>query len=527
MSNNPTHKAEWKALENHRKAIENDNVREYFKQDPDRFENFSIALDGFLFDYSKHRATQETIDLLCDLARSCGIEKWRDSMFAGEPVNSTENRSVLHTALRRPENDVVECNGENVMPFVHQVLRQMENFSDKVRNGEWKGHTGKRIKHVVNVGIGGSDLGPVMACKALAYFGHPDLVMHFVSNVDGNHLSETFKKLDPETTLFIIASKSFTTQETMMNAHSAKKWLIDALGEDAIAKHFVALSTNEPEVIAFGIDKDNMFPFKDWVGGRYSLWCAIGLPIMVCIGKENFRAMLDGAYAMDQHFCSAPLNRNMPVIMALLGIWYRNFWNSDIYAVLPYDQYLYRFTAYLQQLDMESNGKTVDRDGNPITDYKTGPALFGELGNNGQHAYYQLIHQGSNLIPCDFVGCIKSHNPLGNHHEILMNNYVAQTQALMQGRTQEEAKDNPYRVFEGSRPSTSILLNQLDPYRLGMLIALYEHKVFVQGIIWNINSFDQYGVELGKELAKNIESGSVDDADSSTQNLLKRIKEGL
>ncbi len=513
-----TNTAAWKALKAHQAEISNLHMRDLFKDDPDRFQSYSLSLDTLFFDYSKHRITQETKTLLLNLARASDVELWREKMFAGEKINNTENRAVLHTALRRPKDDTVTVDGENVMPFVHHTLSKMKTFCEKVQNGTWRGHTGKKVEHIVNLGIGGSDLGPYMVCEALKPFGYKNLTMHFVSNIDGTHLSETLKSIDAATTLFIVASKTFTTQETMTNAQSAKDWLVKALGtEDAIEKHFIALSTNEDEVTAFGINKDNMFPFKDWVGGRYSLWSSIGLPIALYIGFENFRALLDGAYAMDRHFQDTPLESNIPVIAALLGIWYRNFFGAQSYAVLPYDQYLHRFPAYLQQLDMESNGKTIDRDGNRV-DYDTGPVLFGEPGTNGQHAFYQLIHQGTSLIPCDFIAAKETYNPLGDHHTKLLSNFLAQPQALMQGRTPD---------FEGNRPSTSILVERLDPYSLGMLIALYEHKIFVQGIIWRLNSFDQPGVQLGKILSNQIldaiETGKNEGLDNSTEGLLKSI----
>ncbi len=458
------------------------------------------------------------------LARSCKLEKWREQMFKGAHINSTEDRPVLHTACRAPRGTKIKVDGENIMPFVHDVLARMKKFSYAVRSGTWKGHTGKPLTHIVNIGIGGSDLGPYMVCEALKAYTPEDINMHFVSNVDGTHLAETLKKIDAESTLFIIASKTFTTQETMANANAAKAWLTKKLGTDAVSKHFCALSVNVDAVKAFGISESNIFPFKDWVGGRYSLWSAVGLSICMAIGYENFEKLLAGGHAADKHFREVPLEQNIPVIMALLGLWYRNFWDAGSIAVLPYDQYLHRFPAFLQQLDMESNGKNVDRDGNPIKDYTTGPVLFGEPGTNGQHAFYQLIHQGTDFIPCDFIGFKKSHNPIGSQHTLLLNNMVAQAQALMQGRTVTEAGGKVARSFSGNRPSNILLFDILDPYSLGFLIALYEHKVFAQGILWNINSFDQFGVELGKELAGNIEKGIREGADSSTIALLNYMK---
>jgi len=525
MSNNPTHKKEWAVLQQERKALANVSMRDMFARDPNRFKNFSVSLDGLLFDYSKNRITQDTMRALVDLAKACDVEGWRTRMFEGDIINTTEKRAVLHTALRRPRTDVVKVDGENVMPFVHDVLTRMKDFSEAVRSGTWKGYTGKALHHIVNIGIGGSDLGPYMICEALKPYIPSHIDMHFVSNVDGTHLAETLKMIDPETTLFIVASKTFTTQETMANATAAKQWLVGKLGsETAVARHFCALSTNVPAASAFGIDQKNVFPFRDWVGGRYSLWSAIGLSICIATGFDNFRKLLDGAYAADQHFKTAPLDKNIPVIMALLGLWYRNFWDAASYAVLPYDQYLHRFPAFLQQMDMESNGKSVDRDGHAITDYETGPILFGEPGTNGQHAFYQLIHQGTPLIPCDFISTKKSHNPVANQHELLLNNMLAQAQALMQGKTLEEADGNVFRVFGGNRPSNIFLFDEINPYTLGMLIALYEHKVFVQGVIWNINSYDQFGVELGKELAGKLGSGDTAGLDSSTKSLLNYMK---
>lgn len=537
MSNSPkmvlsstalTQTPEWKALSAHRAEMEGVSMRDLFARDSHRFAKMSIGIPGLFVDYSKHRATEETFRLLTNLARSRDVEGWRDRMFSGEKINTTEGRAVLHTALRAPKDADIRVDGENVMPFIQDTLERIRSFTESVRAGDWTGFTGAPIRDVVNIGIGGSDLGPYMACEALKPFAAPNLTMHFVSNVDGTHMAEVLKKVHPKTTLFIVASKTFTTQETMANASIAKAWVVDALKNPAcVARHFVALSTNAKAVTEFGIDEANMFPFREWVGGRYSVWSAIGLSVALSIGFDNFQKFLDGAQAMDAHFRAAPLEQNIPVILALLGVWYRNFWAMESYAVLPYEQYLHRFPAYLQQCDMESNGKSVDRDGVRV-DYATGPVLFGEPGTNGQHAFYQLIHQGSSVIPCDFIACRETYNPLGDLHKLLLANFLAQPQALMQGRTLSEAGGNPQKVFEGNRPSTSLLLDRLDPFSLGMLIALYEHKVFVQGIIWNINSYDQWGVELGKVLAGNILDvwdGKKDSSglDGSTAGLLARL----
>ncbi len=509
----------WDALTRHREEVADLRMRDLFAADPGRFDRFSLEACGLLFDCSKNRITDETLSLLLDLARQQKVEEWRDRMFAGDRINTTEDRAVLHTALRNRSGRPVLVDGRDVMPEVNAVLRRMERFVKQVREGAWTGYSGQQITDVVNIGIGGSDLGPVMVTEALTPYLHPQIGIHFVSNVDGTHLAETLEWLDPETTLFVIASKTFTTQETLANAHSARRWFLETAGDAAhIARHFVAVSTNEAEVRKFGIDPENMFGFWDWVGGRYSLWSAIGLPIALGIGMDRFIELLAGAHAMDEHFRTAPLERNMPVLMAMLGVWYVNFWDARSHAVLPYDQYLHRFPAYLQQLDMESNGKSVDRDGHRVH-YATGPVLFGEPGTNGQHAFYQLIHQGTELVPCDFIAPARTHNPLGDHHRILLSNFFAQPEALMNGKTADEVRAEmaragrnaaeiealvPHRVFEGNRPSNSILFRSLDPATLGALIALYEHKVFVQGVVWNINSFDQWGVELGKQLAGRI-----------------------
>jgi glucose-6-phosphate isomerase len=506
----------WQALTTHQQDVAQVSMRELFAKDSKRAAHFSLRVGEIFLDYSKNRITQETMVMLLKLARDAGLGEQIEKMFRGEKINVTENRAVLHTALRGSEP--VMLDGKDVMPDVKAVLEKMQRFSDSVRSGEWRGHSGQHITDVVNIGIGGSDLGPVLACGALKHYGHGQLSMHFVSNVDGSHLAETLKRLNPATTLFIIASKTFTTQETLANARSARDWLLQSAPSDAVAKHFVAVSTNAKEVTTFGIDPHNMFGFWDWVGGRYSMWSAIGLPIAVFIGMENFQRMLDGANGMDEHFRSAKFGANMPVILALLGIWYRNFWHASTHAVLPYDQYLARFPAYLQQLDMESNGKRIDKNGEPV-DYATGPVVWGEPGTNGQHAFYQLIHQGTELIPADFIACIDTLNPMGDHHAMLLANCFAQSEALMLGKTADEAraelsaqamsgdvleKLSPHKIFLGDKPTNTLMLDRLTPKTFGMLVALYEHKVFVQGVIWNVNSFDQWGVELGKQLASKI-----------------------
>ncbi|GAB7562725.1 glucose-6-phosphate isomerase [Methylobacillus methanolivorans] len=523
-------------------------MRDMFTKDGRRFEKFSLKSEGLLLDYSKHRITDETLPLLFKLARDSKVEEWRDRMFAGEKINFTENRAVLHTALRNRSNTPIYVDDKDVMPEVNRVLAQMRKFSNGIRSGAWKGYSGKRITDIVNIGIGGSDLGPVMVCGALKPYAQADLNVHFVSNIDGTHLAQTLEQCDPETTLFIVASKTFTTQETMTNAHSARQWFLQAAEDEAhVAKHFVAISTNANEVSKFGIDADNMFEFWDWVGGRYSLWSAIGLSIAIYIGMDHFEELLQGGHDIDLHFKNTPLEQNIPVIMALLGVWYNNFFGADSVAILPYDQGLARFPAYLQQADMESNGKFVARDGR-IVQCTTGPIIWGEAGTNGQHAFYQLIHQGNRLIPCDFMMPLESQYSVGKggneHHLILLANCFAQTSALMQGKTLDEAKAElvaqglsgeeletllPHKVFEGNRPSTTILFEKLTPRMLGKLIAIYEHKIFVQGIIWNINSFDQWGVEYGKQIAKKI-LPQLDDGkesteyDSSTNGLMNYFK---
>ena len=509
----------WKALARHRKSMTKTIMRDLFAKDKKRFDKFHLVLGDMLVDFSKNRVTADTMRLLVDLAKEAKVEEWRSKMFSGEKINFTERRAVLHTALRNLSGKPVMVDGEDVMPGVNRVLKQMKAFSDAVRSGKWKGHTGKTITHVVNIGIGGSDLGPVMITEALKPYADGGPEVRFVSNVDATDFVEKTKDLDPARTLFIVASKTFTTQETMTNAHTARKWLLAKLkNEKAIARHFVALSTNREEVEKFGIDTANMFEFWDWVGGRYSSWSAIGLPICCAVGFKNFHELLAGAHDMDKHFQTAPLAKNIPVILALLGVWYGNFWDAASHAILPYDQYLHRFAAYFQQGDMESNGKHIDRDGNSVA-YDTGPVIWGEPGTNGQHAFYQLIHQGTRLIPCDFIAPAISHNPLGDHHVKLLANFFAQTEALMRGKTEAEAKAElrkagmsaaeakalaPHKTFSGNRPPNSILVKKITPRTLGALIAMYEHKIFVQGIVWRVNSFDQWGVELGKVLAKTI-----------------------
>ena len=522
---------EWKALEVHHAELKSLHLRDLFAADADRAARFTLRSGDLLLDYSKNRIVAETMEKLVALAESSELGKWTEAMFTGQKINATEGRAVLHTALRAPKDAVVMVDGENVVPKVHAVLDQMAAFCERVRSGDWKGHTGKPIRNIVNIGIGGSDLGPVMAYEALKPFARRDLNLRFVSNVDGTHIAEALRDLEADETLFIVASKTFTTQETMTNAHTARAWCLEALGDEAaIARHFVALSTNAEAVSAFGIDTANMFAFWDWVGGRYSLPSAIGLPLMLAIGPENFREMLAGYHKMDVHFRTAPLAENMPVVLALLGIWYNNFFGSETHAILPYDQYLCRFAAYFQQGDMESNGKYVRRNGERV-EWQTGPVIWGEPGTNGQHAFYQLIHQGTKLIPCDFIGFCKSHNPIGDHHVKLMANFFAQTEALAFGKTREalEAEGEspeliPHKTFEGNRPTNSIMAEKLTPSVLGQLIALYEHKIFVQGIVWDIYSFDQWGVQLGKILASKIlpelEAETPLAHDSSTNGLI-------
>ncbi|MBM4267430.1 MAG: glucose-6-phosphate isomerase [Deltaproteobacteria bacterium] len=509
----PTDWGEWKALERHHAEIADLHLRDLFAREADRGTRLSLEALDLYFDFSKNRLTDETLRLLRALAVKADLKRGIDAMFSGEKINFTEKRAVLHTALRAPRDAVIRVDGENVVPGVHAVIDKMADFANRVRSGAWKGHTGKRIKNVINIGIGGSDLGPAMAYEALRKFSERSMTFHFVSNVDATDFAEAVQGLDPAETLFIVSSKTFTTLETLANAHTARSWALDALkDEKAIAKHFVAVSTNAKEVSKFGIDTENMFEFWDWVGGRYSYDSAIGLSLVIAVGPDRFREMLAGFHAMDEHFRTAPIEKNLPVTLGLIGLWYNDFFGAQTQSILPYNQYLWRLTAYLQQLDMESNGKSTDRDGNPITDYQTGPIVWGQPGTNGQHAYYQLIHQGTKLIPCDFIGFSKASNALGEHHELLMANCLAQTEALAFGKTAEQVRaegvaedEVPHRTFRGNHPTNTILVkNELTPHILGQIIALYEHKVFTQGWIWRINSFDQWGVELGKVLAKRI-----------------------
>ena len=543
----PTALPAWKALKNHQSELASSHLGRLFRDDDNRFERFSLRFEDILLDFSKNRVKKPTMKLLYDLAAQAELPGWIKKMFSGEKINSTEDRAVLHIALRNRSNQPIFVDGQDVMPGVNAVLNHMRECSDAIRNGVWRGFTDKPFTDIVNIGIGGSDLGPVMVTEALKPYSKRDLKLHFVSNVDGTHIAETLRTLNPETTLFIIASKTFTTQETMTNANSAKDWFLKAATDvSLVGKHFVALSTNKAEVTKFGIAEANMFEFWDWVGGRYSLWSAIGLSIALSIGMDNFEELLAGAHAMDTHFRDAPLEENLPVTLALLGVWYNNFWDADTHAILPYDQYLHRFAAYFQQGDMESNGKSVTRDGESVR-WSTGSVIWGEPGTNGQHAFYQLIHQGTKLIPCDFLAPVESHNPLGDHHEILLSNFFAQTEALMRGKSAEKVREElkaqtdpklsdeqieallPHKVFTGNRPTNSILFQKLTPRTLGGLVAMYEHKIFTQGIIWNINSFDQWGVELGKQLAKVILpelSGAkpVTSHDSSTNGLINEFK---
>ncbi|RMG91062.1 MAG: glucose-6-phosphate isomerase [Zetaproteobacteria bacterium] len=534
----------WQALEQHAQAMKSVHMRELFQQDPHRFERFSLQLEHMLVDYSKNIITDETMALLMQLARERELGQWIVRMFEGEKINLTENRAVLHVALRNRSNRPILVDGQDVMPKVNRVLERMRVFTEAVRNGHWLGSTGKRITDIVNIGIGGSDLGPLMVTEALRPYAQPGLNVHFVSNVDGTHIVETLKGLHRETTLFVVVSKTFTTQETLANAHTARDWFLTRGGtKEAVARHFVAVSTNAEAVSAFGIDPANMFEFWDWVGGRYSLWSAVGLSIALSIGMDRFEELLAGAHAMDEHFRTTEFEWNIPVVLGMLGIWYNNFMGAASHAILPYDQYLHRFPAYFQQGDMESNGKRVTRQGKPV-DYDTGPIIWGEPGTNGQHAFYQLIHQGTRLVPCDFLAPVESQNPVGDHHRLLLSNFFAQTEALMLGRTEAEARAEmqraglqndeierllPHRVFPGNRPSNSILFPKLTPFMLGMLIAMYEHKIFVQSVIWDINAFDQWGVELGKQLARRIlhELEGDDDVhahDASTNGLINYYK---
>ena len=529
---------EWKALQQHYEQTRGARLRDLFAQDHARGEKMCLEAGELYLDYSKNRITNETLSLLLKLAEAVDLRQQIEDMFTGQKINITEGRAVLHTALRAPHGTRIMVDGTDVVPEVHKVLQKMRTFAERVRSGYWRGHTGRRIEHIVNIGIGGSDLGPAMAYQALKPFSDRSIRCHFVSNIDATSLVEVLQECDAEKTLFVICSKTFTTLETLTNAHSARRWLVSALGDEAaVRSHFVAVSTNEREVETFGIDKQNMFGFWEWVGGRYSLPSAIGLSLLLAIGPDNFRQMLAGLRDMDEHFRTAPFDRNMPVLLALIGIWYNNFYGAQSLAVLPYNEYLSRFPAYLQQLDMESNGKSVDRSGNPIMEYQTGPVIWGEPGTNGQHAFYQLIHQGTKLIPCDFIGFAEPNNPLGNHHNLLMSNYFAQTEALAFGKTREQVEAEghpqwqiPHRVMDGNHPTNSLLGKRLTPRALGQLVALYEHKVFTQGAIWNINSFDQWGVELGKALAKKIapELDAGQDLelkhDSSTNALIRRYR---
>lgn len=537
------HSPAWKALAAHHKKMSRKSMREMFHDDPKRFDKFSMQVDDLLLDYSKNIITEETLGLLLNLVRQSKLDEWIARMFRGDKINTSECRAALHTALRAPRNTSVYVNGKDVVPDVHRVLDHIRRFSGAVRNGTILGHTGKAFRNVVNIGIGGSALGPLMISSALKPFGSTQLNVHFVSNVDATDLSEILSPLDPETTLFIISSKTFTTLETLTNAYSARDWLVKNIGtEEAVCKHFAAISTNLIATSQFGINPEHVFEFWDWVGGRYSLWSAIGLPIAIFIGMNHFERLLAGAHAMDKHFQDAPLERNMPVMLGMLGIWYANFFGTASYAILPYDQYLHHFPAYLQQLEMESNGKRIDHNGQPV-DYATGMIVWGEPGTNGQHSFYQLIHQGTHMVPADFLAPINSHHPIGEHHSILLSNCIAQTEALMLGKTPGEARAElelqgmeedaleallPYKVFPGNRPTNTLLFDQLDPYTMGMLVALYEHKVLVQSIIWNINAFDQWGVEFGKQLASKLlpelqRKEPVFAHDSSTNGLINHI----
>lgn len=542
---NPTQTQAWKALEAHAEMMKSTHLRDLFAQDPRRYEAFACCFEHILVDFSKNLLQRQTLDLLLALARECMLPEAIEKMFVGDKINETEGRAVLHVALRNLSDTPAHVDGQDVMPAVREVLARMEDFCTRIHEGTWTGFTGKRIEHIVNIGIGGSDLGPVMVTEALRPYWKPGIQAHFVSNVDATHIAEVLKKTDPETTLFLIASKTFTTQETMANAHTAREWFLQAAGDPAyVRRHFAALSTNAQAVQAFGIDPENMFVFWDWVGGRFSLTSAIGLSIACTIGFDRFRELLAGFHAMDTHFRKTELEENIPVLLALIGIWYVNFFGAESEAILPYDQYMHRFAAYFQQGNMESNGKSVDRNGAPVS-YATGPIVWGEPGTNGQHAFYQLIHQGTRLIPCDFLAPAISHNPIGDHHEKLLSNFFAQTEALMMGKTPEEVRSElekegvgeetirkllPFKVFTGNKPTNSILFRKLDPRTLGSLIAMYEHKIFTQGVIWNIFSFDQFGVELGKQLANRILPELQDDApvhshDSSTNGLINAYKQ--
>jgi glucose-6-phosphate isomerase len=542
---NPTSTQSWKLLEKNAQRLKAIPLKDLFKEDNSRFEKLSFSFNEILFDLSKNIVDDDALKALLQLADECKLKEAIAAMFNGEVINETEQRSVLHTALRNFSDTAVNTGGKDVMSDVKRVLSQMKNFSNRIHSGEWKGYTGKKIKYIVNIGIGGSDLGPYMVTEALKPYWVEGIEAFFVSNVDGTHIAETLKRINPEETLFLIASKTFTTQETMTNAHTAREWFLRSAKDEAyVAKHFAALSTNGKEVTKFGIDKANMFEFWDWVGGRYSLWSAIGLSIALTIGYENFEELLKGAHETDQHFKDTAFEQNIPVLLALISLWYINFFGAQSEAILPYDQYLHRFAAYFQQGNMESNGKTVDRNGTPVT-YATGPIIWGEPGTNGQHAFYQLIHQGTPLIPCDFIAPAQTHNPIGDHHQKLLSNFFAQTEALMNGKTEEEvnkelqkagkseeeiSKLAPYKIFSGNRPTNSILVKKITPFTLGQLIAVYEHKIFVQGVVWNIFSFDQWGVELGKQLANNIlpelnNEEKISAHDSSTNGLINAYKQ--
>ena len=532
----PTQTPAWKLLKEHHSKMKEVHLRDLFREDTGRFDRYSLTLNGILLDYSKNLVNDTTLALLLQLANECGLKQGIEAMFEADKINETEGRAVLHTALRNFSGRPVTLDGKDIMPDIKKVQEQMKEFCDRIHSGEWKGYSGKPIRQIVNIGIGGSDLGPVMVTEALKPYWVEGIETFFVSNIDGSHIAEILKKIDAEHTLFLIASKTFTTQETMTNAYTAREWFLGhAKEEKHIARHFVALSTNTDEVIRFGIDKANMFAFWDWVGGRYSLWSAIGLSIALTTGYDNFEQLLKGAHEADLHFRESSFDKNIPVLMALIGLWYTNFFNAATEAILPYDQYMHRFAAYFQQGNMESNGKSTDRNGNRVT-YSTGPVIWGEPGTNGPHAFYQLIHQGTQLIPCDFIAPAKSHNPLGQHHAILLSNFFAQTEALMNGKGREELLAEkvpesliPFKIFEGNRPTNSFLLDEITPFSLGKLIALYEHKIFVQGVIWNIYSFDQWGVELGKQLAKKIlpeleDNAEISSHDASTNGLINAFK---
>lgn len=520
MPSKLTQRPEWKVLTEQSRHLSALDMRRIMTEELGRFGDFSIEENGFLFDFSRHPVTGETVDCLCDLAKACDVEGWRDRMVAGEKINISENRAALHTALRQPTG-TLSVDGENILTGIHNTLGRMKHFSAAVRNGSWKGHSGQSIRTVVHIGIGGSDLGPRMVTNALNYLSDGSIKVYFVSNVDAAAITATLKQCDPATTLFIIASKTFTTQETMANAHTAKNWALQSFPEKSLPLHFIAVSNNVEAAEKFGIATENIYPLADWVGGRYSIWSSIGLPVCLAVGFEHFRAFLDGGYAMDQHFLSAPLKKNIPVMMALLGIWQRNFLDVASHAVIPYDARLALFSSYLQQLEMESNGKSVDREGRPVTDYDTAPVIFGTPGTNAQHSFFQLLHQGTDRVSVDVIAACHPDHDHPEHHHMLLANMAAQAQAFMAGRTAEEANGDYNRVFEGNRAVSTILVDRLDPFNLGRLLAAYEHKVFVQGIIWNINSFDQFGVELGKEIANNIVAGDTGTLDQTTKNILR------